>query len=134
MMLRLYGSLTILLVLLAGCNLSMGSSTTPAATPAATKTLTTNQVPPATTPGTLPTLAVELVGATATDCAARTDWERYIVERGDNLSKIADRFSSTVQELIAANCLSNPNSLRAGQLLYVPKSITPPVTATSSGQ
>lgn len=54
-------------------------------------------------------------------CILRTDWPTYTVSRGDTLSGIARRTSSTVAELTAANCLSDANLLFAGQVLYVPR-------------
>lgn len=54
-------------------------------------------------------------------CVLRIDWPTYTVVRGDTLSGIARRTSSTVAELTAANCLSDANLLFAGQVVRVPR-------------
>ena len=44
----------------------------------------------------------------------------YIVQPGDNLSRLAQRFGASVKSLAAVNHIANPNALRAGQRLIVP--------------
>lgn len=44
----------------------------------------------------------------------------YIVQPGDSLSSIASRFNVTLNELMTANNISNPNQLAAGQQLIIP--------------
>ena len=44
----------------------------------------------------------------------------YIVQAGDSLSSIAARFNLTVGELMAANNITDPNLLGAGQELIIP--------------
>ena len=44
----------------------------------------------------------------------------YTVQSGDNLSKIAKRFGSSVKYIQNANKISNPNNVRIGQELFVP--------------
>ncbi|MDP1547042.1 MAG: peptidoglycan DD-metalloendopeptidase family protein, partial [Anaerolineales bacterium] len=44
----------------------------------------------------------------------------YIVQPGDSLSSIASRFSVTMNDLMAANNISDPNQLAAGQQLVIP--------------
>jgi LysM repeat protein len=60
-----------------------------------------------TIPGRAPA-AVPAAGAT------------YVVQWGDSLAAIAARFGVTVQALMAANGLSNPNFIYAGQVLKIP--------------
>jgi len=52
----------------------------------------------------------------------------YTVVRGDTLSAIAKKFSTTVAELVALNNIKNPNLIVVGQKLMVPGSnaIVPP--------
>ncbi len=45
----------------------------------------------------------------------------YIVRRGDSLSVIAERYRTTVSELVAINQLRNRNSIRVGQQLLLPQ-------------
>jgi murein DD-endopeptidase MepM/ murein hydrolase activator NlpD len=44
----------------------------------------------------------------------------YIVQPGDSLSSIAARFSVSMNDLMAANGISDPNQLAAGQQLVIP--------------
>ncbi len=52
----------------------------------------------------------------------RTEADQYVVQAGDTLAKIADRFGLTVDDLVRANSIANPNLLGVGQLLIVPVS------------
>lgn len=67
-------------------------------------------------------LAEAVVNVTfASSCTPRTDWPTYTVQAGDTLASIASKTGSTVAELTAANCLSNPNTIFTGTTLYVPR-------------
>ncbi|MBN2145064.1 MAG: LysM peptidoglycan-binding domain-containing protein [Candidatus Aureabacteria bacterium] len=44
----------------------------------------------------------------------------YTVELGDSISKIASRYQVSIQDIIAANNLDNPDSLYVGQKLFIP--------------
>jgi len=44
----------------------------------------------------------------------------YLVQPGDNLFAIASRFGTTVEDIIAANDLSDPGMIRVGQSLIIP--------------
>jgi len=44
----------------------------------------------------------------------------YIVRPGDTLFRIARRFNTTVDALVAANRITNPNRLSIGQRLIIP--------------
>ena len=44
----------------------------------------------------------------------------YIVEVGDSLGKIAQKFGTTAEKIIARNELANPNLIRPGQKLIIP--------------
>lgn len=43
----------------------------------------------------------------------------YVVESGDTLSCIAERFGVTVNQLVSWNNISNPNKIYAGQVITV---------------
>ncbi len=45
---------------------------------------------------------------------------QYIVKAGDTLSKIADAYQTTVDEIIAANGIADPNKIEVGQQLIIP--------------
>jgi lipoprotein NlpD len=53
----------------------------------------------------------------------------YVVERGDTLNRIAQKFGYTWQEVAAWNNLTDPNALAVGQSLRV----SPPSGATAGG-
>lgn len=44
----------------------------------------------------------------------------YVVVSGDNLSRIAQRFGTTVAAIVAANNIANPSLIYAGQVLVIP--------------
>lgn len=66
--------------------------------------------------------AVPTPGAEATATAAPTDPpdETYTVRSGDTLSEIARRFDSTVDAIVEANDLDDPDVIEVGQELVVP--------------
>ncbi len=50
----------------------------------------------------------------------------YVVQPGDTLSAIAERFGFTVDEIVAANNLTDPNFIQPGQTLLLPSLIGTP--------
>lgn len=74
------------------------------------------------------------VTPTQTACTPRSDWQyRYVVQRGDNLSLIAQKLNVRTADLQAGNCIVNPNQLIAGQTILVPRPVptnTPSPTPT----
>ena len=52
--------------------------------------------------------------------AAQSDGPVYIVQPGDSLSSIAARFDISLNELMEANGITDPNVLSAGQQLVIP--------------
>lgn len=65
------------------------------------------------------------VAATQTAFAVRsvptpTPVGLYIVRPGDTLSKIADAYETTVDEIIALNRIADPNQIEVGQQLIIP--------------
>ncbi len=80
----------------------------------------TNTVPPVTLPA--PPTAFQTI------CTPRTDWAyTYIIQSGDTLFKIANRFGLSIAELQSGNCIENADLIQAGQALRVP---VPLVTST----
>ena len=47
------------------------------------------------------------------------EYETYTVVRGDNLTKIANKFNTTVNELVRLNNITNPNRIEIGQVLKI---------------
>jgi len=56
-------------------------------------------------------------------------WDRYVVQRGDSLSKIARQFRTEVSALQQANGL-NGSRIIAGESLLIPRAYTPGTTLT----
>lgn len=44
----------------------------------------------------------------------------YIVQKGDNLNKIAKKFNTSVDELVKLNNIKDPNKISVGQVLILP--------------
>jgi LysM repeat protein len=114
-----------------------GGSTAPTATAAVTVRTTTpstrtpvrtTTAAPSSAPSTssapssvpTPTAAAAPPAATAAATKPATSGQKYVVQAGDTLSDIADKFGVTVQALIDANKLENPNLLLPGQELIIP--------------
>jgi LysM repeat protein len=75
-----------------------------------------------------------LVAASATPTAASGP-VRYVVQAGDTLSSIATHYNVSVEDIMAANGLTNPNTLSVGQELIIPVGGLPtatPVTPTAT--
>ncbi len=94
---------------------------------------------PTLTPTITPTPTLDLNGAlvglhgletptpsTTPGCVPRKDWKlRYTVQRDDALARIADRYNTSVAELVAANCLADANVITIGEELRVPGDTQP---------
>ncbi|NIO69670.1 MAG: LysM peptidoglycan-binding domain-containing protein, partial [Anaerolineae bacterium] len=67
-----------------------------------------------------------------TPCKPPVDWQIYVVQRGDTLYSLAQRYNTTVYAIVQANCLTN-YAIYVGQNLYLPPlpaTPTPTVTHT----
>ena len=78
--------------------------------------------------------ATQNVRATATAYARRivatpTPPGLYVVKPGDTLSKIADDHATTIDEIMALNNLSDPNTIIVGQKLIIPSLVPSPTGA-----
>jgi LysM repeat protein len=58
----------------------------------------------------------------------------YTVQWGDTLSSIAARYGTTVQAIMYANNIANPNYIYAGMILYIPCGSKPPAPPASYPQ
>lgn len=45
---------------------------------------------------------------------------KYIVQRGDTLGNIASKYDTTVQAIVRANGIRNPDMIHKGQILRIP--------------
>jgi LysM repeat protein len=92
-------------------------SPTPTATP--TKSPTPTATPtksPTPTPTPKPTVTPKPTPTPTATVKPKT----YIVVAGDTLTRIANRFGVTQAALMAANNITNPNSIQLGQKLVIP--------------
>jgi|GEM_PF-5327462 len=89
-------------------------------TPTITPSFTLTDIPPTSTTVALAVFPT----ATPTECAPRTDWVTYMVERGDTLFSIALLAEIGLQELADANCILDTSQIFAGQTLRVPQDIS----------
>ena len=48
----------------------------------------------------------------------------YVVKKGDSVYKIAKRYGTTMEAIILANNLSNPNLIYPGQILLIPTAVS----------
>jgi LysM repeat protein len=46
--------------------------------------------------------------------------QTYVVQQGDTLAAIAQRFGTTVAAIQAANGIANPDEILVGQVLVIP--------------
>ncbi len=69
---------------------------------------------------------------TATPEAAANTEEIYVVQPGDSLLAIAGRFGVTLQAIMDANSLTNPDFVFSGQRLVIPRGNTPPTAAPAA--
>ncbi|MGI6588716.1 MAG: peptidoglycan-binding protein [Peptococcia bacterium] len=51
---------------------------------------------------------------------------QYVVQAGDTLSSIAQKFGTTVEAIARANNITNPNLIFVGQVLTIPGAAVPP--------
>lgn len=83
--------------------------------PTATPTPT---VGPTATPTVAPT-PTATPAPTATPTCGVVFCGEYVVQSGDTLSAIAERFNTTVEELAERNCIADPSRIYVGQILKI---------------
>ena len=54
----------------------------------------------------------------------------YIVQPGDTLAEIASRYGTTIEAIAAANNITNPDLIYAGQMILIPVTGPPPAPPT----
>lgn len=59
-----------------------------------------------------------------------TTTPEYIVQQGDSLSIIAQRFGVSTEDLANFNGIENADDIKIGQTLTIPPTTAPPTTAT----
>jgi len=120
--------LIIFVGVLSACSLNNASEATqPTATLASVaivETLPSTSLP-RDTPTTSPTQALQATTINTSrannPCEPRPEWFTYTVASGDTLTSLAQLTDTTVEMLVEGNCLSDANTLIAGQQLLVPR-------------
>ncbi|RPJ18943.1 MAG: LysM domain-containing protein [Planctomycetaceae bacterium] len=69
----------------------------------------------------------------STTCTPRADWPALTVTSGMTLQTIAQAVGSTVDELVRANCLTDPDAISVGQRLFVPSAPSQTGSTASTG-
>lgn len=62
----------------------------------------------------------QATGSTTSPSAPGTGSDTYTVQAGDTLGRIAQRFGTTADALASANGITNPDSIKVGQVLKLP--------------
>jgi LysM repeat protein len=105
-------------------------------TPRPTPILAVQQAQPTATVGPLATQETGAMVATETptpDVPITSTEQVYVVQPGDTMLVIATRYDVTVQDILNANNLSDPNFVFAGQRLVIPVQGSGAVTQSVSG-
>jgi hypothetical protein len=111
------GCLSLIGLLLASCNLSLGRPT-PTSAPNA-PLITTLEPNGGIPPPEFPAIHDTPINP---DCPTTpSTWISYTVETGDSLGLLAEQTSSTIDELVTGNCMTNPDELFVGQVIYLPR-------------
>jgi LysM repeat protein len=97
---------------------SASRSATPSASRAPSASASTSSAPASSAPPAPP--ASSAPPATAAPSSPAASGQKYVVEPGDTLSAIAEKFGVTMQQIIDANRLQNPDVLLVGQELIIP--------------
>lgn len=87
---------------------------------------------------TLPPIRTTIAITTTTSTTVAPGLRFYVIKPGETLGIIAASFEVTVQSIVDANGLANPDDIQAGQTIEIPSGITviadlPPVPSTTEG-
>ena len=110
----------VLLLVLAAVGCGSGDDTEQPATTAAPTT--EPQSSPTPTPTPEPAPATETTTEPTAQPDAQASGGTYVVESGDTLSSIAQRFDTTVDAIVEANEIENPDVIAVGEELTIPES------------
>ena len=88
---------------------------------------------PTLTPSITPFGGEQTATPSASGCLIPENWVKYVIQPGNTMFGLALQFGLTVDELAAANCITHPDNITAGQILYIPPgSPVPPPSSTST--
>lgn len=74
--------------------------------------------------GPTPAASAEVLETPQALTAPEPETSTYVVQEGDSLSEIAGRFNVSLDAIMEANGIANPDSLRQGQTLVIPGRLT----------
>ncbi|HEY8598409.1 MAG TPA: LysM peptidoglycan-binding domain-containing protein [Thermomicrobiales bacterium] len=101
---------------------TVGATARASVTIARTATRTASPIAPSAAPSTsaAPVATATIAPPPATATVPAGGGKKYVVQSGDTLSGIAEQFGVTIQQIIDANSLQNPDLLLPGQELIIP--------------
>ncbi len=99
---------------------SPGAGGAPVIVDSGTPSVAPSTTPPSATPAASRAATPAPTSALATPTAAASP-QVYVVQRGDTLLAIADKFGLVVGDLIRANDIKDPNLIVVGQRLDIPR-------------
>ncbi len=106
------------------------ATTAPSVTPTRTPSATPTRTPvPSSTPSLTPT-------AVACTPYQPPGWVAYTIQPNDTLSSLAASRGVSVAEVLRVNCLTDPSTIIAGQVIYLPSvsgPVAPPATEEEDG-
>lgn len=88
---------------------------------------------------TMPAMIPTSTTSTTVFIATTTTLGEYVIQSGDSLASIAEKFRVTMTELVTINSIKDPDHIEAGVRLFIPPPgltppvVEPPATETTSG-
>ena len=76
---------------------------------------------PAWTPAVIVIISTPEGGPAVTATPLDIPTMNYVIKPGETLTDIAERYAMTVEQLANLNGIDNPNKIRAGQVIKVPR-------------
>ena len=90
------------------------------------------RIPGAPPPASAPAVPAPAAAPAAATAPRETPTATHVVARGENLTRIARRYGSTVAAIAAANRIGDPSRIFAGQRLTIPAASVAPRAAASA--
>jgi len=91
--------------------------------------LASTPIPTPSNPILISTATVDVAPSTPAACIPPDDWGIHVVQPGNTLYSLAQRYNTSVDALMQVNCL-NTHTIFSGQRLYIPAPSATPTTET----
>jgi LCP family protein required for cell wall assembly len=91
--------------------------------------LASTPIPTPSNPILISTATVDAAPSTPAACVPPDDWGIHVVQPGNTLYSLAQRYNTSVDALMQVNCL-NTHTIFSGQRLYIPAPSATPTTET----